>query len=358
MERERVVQLFFFGFLAVMAYELYGVLAPFITSISWAILLAFLLHPALLVTQRLVRRRSLAALLVTVVVALGVLLPALWLSDSVAAEAKTLYGAIAQLAGSQSEPGAALNWLLQRRPMLAIAAGLERHGIRIQDWLPRLATEAARFTSNYLVSHFTSVARNLVSLVVGFAVTILTFYYLLRDGESYYETLRGLTPLHEDDKAVVFDTLSATLSAVMRGLMLTAVLQGVTIGLAYLVLRVPYWALLAILTAACGLLPVAGTALVWGPVALYLGYTAGWLPATVMAVWAAITVVIIDNFLKPLAMRRGTGLPTLALFFGIAGGMESYGPLGLFAGPAVIAVFAALLRVYRKTYGSTERRAA
>jgi predicted PurR-regulated permease PerM len=40
----------------------------------------------------------------------------------------------------------------------------------------------------------------------------------------------------------------------------------------------------------------------------------------------------------------------LALFFGLAGGIEVYGPIGIFAGPAIVAVFAALLRVYRKTY--------
>ena len=49
-------------------------------------------------------------------------------------------------------------------------------------------------------------------------------------------------------------------------------------------------------------------------------------------------------------MRHGTGLPTLALFFGLAGGIEAYGPIGIFAGPAVIAIFAALLKVYERTY--------
>jgi len=57
-------------------------------------------------------------------------------------------------------------------------------------------------------------------------------------------------------------------------------------------------------------------------------------------------------------MRHGTTLPTLALFFGIAGGLSAFGPIGLFAGPAIVAVFAALMRVYRRTYGSIRREAA
>ena len=59
---------------------------------------------------------------------------------------------------------------------------------------------------------------------------------------------------------------------------------------------------------------------------------------------------------EPIAMRHGTGLPTVALFFGLAGGIEAYGPLGLFAGPAVIAIFGALLQVYRRTYAGTGLR--
>ncbi|MGH7986576.1 MAG: AI-2E family transporter [Candidatus Binataceae bacterium] len=178
---------------------------------------------------------------------------------------------------------------------------------------------------------------------------LFTLFYMLRDGETYYEGLRELTPLHERDKATVFDTLRTTLSAVMRGLMLTALLDGVSI-LAYLACGVPYWAFLGIITAAAGLLPVGGTALVWVPATIYLALEVGWSAAAGLVIWALLTLLIVDNFIKPVAMKHGTGLPTLALFFGLAGGIELYGPLGLFAGPAVIAIFAALLRVYRRTY--------
>ena len=69
-----------------------------------------------------------------------------------------------------------------------------------------------------------------------------------------------------------------------------------------------------------------------------------------MLVWDLLVVGLIDNLLKPLTIGQGSGLPAVALFFGITGGLEVYGLLGLFAGPAVIAVFAALIRVYRRSY--------
>ena len=349
MDRERIIVLFFFGLLALISYELYAVIAPFLTPIIWAILLAFLAHPALLWLNRRIKSRSTCALLITLIVALGVLLPAVWLSASLVREAQGLYAALPQAADQGGLAGASA-WIRGTGLGARLDALLAHHGVRLEDEIRALTVQAAKATSDYIVKHVGAVASNIVIDLFHFAIALTTFFYLLRDGESYYEALRELTPLHEEDKAAVFETLRLTLSAVMRGLMLTALLDGFVLGLAYLVLGVPYWELLATLTAAGGLLPIGGTALVWVPVAGYLAFTAGWGAALALIIWAAATLAVIDNFVKPLAMGRGTGLPTVALFFGLAGGIEAYGPLGIFAGPAVIAVFAALLRVYRRVY--------
>jgi predicted PurR-regulated permease PerM len=346
MDRERIIVLFFFGLLALITYELYAVIEPFITPIIWAILLAFLVHPAQVWLRRLIKSRSASALLITLILALGVLLPAVWLSASLVREAQALYAQLPHATGLAS----ASAWIQKTAIGARLNTILIRHGIRLDDEISYLSTWVAKVTSDYIVKHVGTVASNIAIYIFHFAVALTTFFYLLRDGESYYEALRDLTPLHQEDQAAVFETLSLTLSAVMRGLLLTALLDGFLLGLAYLVLSVPYWELLAVLSAAFALLPIGGTALVWLPVAGYLLFTSGWGAATALAVWALAALAVVDNFIKPLAMGHGTGLPTLALFFGLAGGIEAYGPLGIFLGPAVIAVFAALLRVYQRVY--------
>lgn len=349
MNQERIVQVFFFGFLALITWELYQVFEPFLMPIAWAILLAFLAHPALIELDRHVRSRTTSALLITIVVALGVALPAVWLSERLVLEAQTLYGEISSLSTKDSLDWVEA-WLRETTLGARVNATLARHGLRFEDEIRTMVVQTAKYTRDYALEHGGSVASNLAGFLLHFGIALLTFFYLLRDGESYYEGVRALTPMHEQDKAAVFDTLRATLSSVMRGLMLTAMLDGVTIGLGYLVCGVPYWAFLALLTAAGGLLPFGGTTLVWVPVAIYLAIASSWMSAIGLVVWSMIALAIIDNFIKPLAMRHGTGLPTLALFFGLAGGIEAYGPIGIFAGPAVIAIFAALLRVYERTY--------
>jgi predicted PurR-regulated permease PerM len=349
MDRERIIVLFFFGFLALITYELYAVLYPFLTPIAWAILLAFLAHPALLALNRSIRGRTTCALVLTALVALCVILPAIWLSARLVHEAQGLYSGILTVSSTGGIHRAS-EWIRGTRPGARLDEMLARRGIKLDDEIRTLSVEAAKATSDYIVDNGGAVASNVASFLFHFAIALITFFYLLRDGQFYYEGLRELTPLHEEDKAAVFETLRATLSSVMRGLMLTALLDGAALGLGYLVLGVPYWALLAIVTAAGGLLPIGGTAVVWIPVSVYLSFESGWASALILLAWAAVTLAIIDNFVKPIAMRHGTELPTMALFFGLAGGLEAYGPLGIFAGPAVVAVFAALLRVYRRNY--------
>jgi predicted PurR-regulated permease PerM len=356
MDRERIVQLFFFGFLAVMAYELYELLLPFLTPLAWGILLAFIAHPALIEVEKYVKRRSLSTAIITLVVLLGVFLPAIWMSGRLVVESQALYiqaGALVSSGGVSRIHDQVLNTELGAWT----AKKMAEHGYKLDEELPKFTLQLAHSTSEYVMQNASHAARNIFAFIMDVGIALLAFFYLLRDGDYYYKSLQDLTPMHEDDKKAIFDTLRNTLSSVMRGLMLTAVLQGVTIGLGMLIFGMPYWLFLAIASAAAGLMPIGGTALVWIPAAIYLGFASGWSAAIGLTIWSAIALAIIDNFIKPLAMKHGTGLPTIALFLGILGGLEAYGPLGLFLGPAIMSIFAALLRVYRKEYAGGRKAA-
>ena len=357
MDRERIVRGFFFLLLALMAYELYQLLSPFLDAIIWAALLGFVFYPLMTQATNLTKRRTAAALMITVAVALGVIIPGLWLAAAVAGQATSFYASLSEMVRT-TKITPLKNLALHSRLVSSLSTMLARVGVDLQDQATQMVLDGAKAMSNLMLSDLTGIAKNLVSFVIHFGVMLFTLFYILRDGEEYYETVRNLTPLHEDDKILVFESLRLTLSAVMRGLLLTAFLEGVTLGLMYAVLGVPFWIFLAVLSAAFGLLPVGGTALIWVPASLYLLYAYGWGHALAMLVWGTLSVGVIDNLVKPAAMGGDSGLPTLAVFFGIAGGVEAYGAVGLFAGPAVIAVFAALIRVYRKTYGAARRIAA
>jgi predicted PurR-regulated permease PerM len=344
MDRERIARIFFFGFLAVIAYELYRLLSPFLVPIAWAMLLAFIAHPALLQLLRFVRNRAAAAFILTAALALAIAVPTVLLSTVLASEAKAVPLERYFGHGALSNPGA-----LRFGFITSLETWMVRHGFPIID-VDKWLQVGTAYLVNFFGSNAATVARNLLTFVIDLGIMLFTFFYLLRDGEEYYEFVRSLTPLPEEDKTTVFDTLSSMLSSTVRGLLLTSILEGLLLGFGYLVADVPFWALLAALSAAAGLLPIGGTAFIWVPAAVYLWVVAGWGWCVGLLVWGTLTVAVVDNFIKPHAIGQGSGLPTIALFFGITGGLEVYGLLGLFAGPAVLAIFVALVQVYRRTY--------
>ncbi|MGH7986577.1 MAG: AI-2E family transporter [Candidatus Binataceae bacterium] len=159
MERERIVQAFFFAFMAVMAYELYEVFYPFLTPIAWVMLLAFLAHPALAYLDRLIRHRTISAAVLTAMVALLVILPAIWLSGRLVSEAQSLYATVAGFSFS----GGAMrmsHWFAGTRAGAALSAGLSRHGLRLNDELRAFATDGAKALSAYVIAHGGTAASN------------------------------------------------------------------------------------------------------------------------------------------------------------------------------------------------------
>src|SRR5215831_8657569 len=114
MDRERIIVVFFFAFLALITYELYALFAPFLTPIAWAILLAFLVHPALTTLNGILRNRTVCAAILTIVIALGVVLPAVWLSARLLHEVQNLYYEISTLSANTGFHGAT-EWIRRTR---------------------------------------------------------------------------------------------------------------------------------------------------------------------------------------------------------------------------------------------------
>jgi predicted PurR-regulated permease PerM len=91
---------------------------------------------------------------------------------------------------------------------------------------------------------------------------------------------------------------------------------------------------------------------VWGPAACLLFLNGQWIKAVFLIVWGLAVVHPVDNILRPYIIGSRTKLSVLYVFFAVVGGLKAFGILGLFIGPLILAVSAALLTFLRE-----ERRA-
>ena len=137
-------------------------------------------------------------------------------------------------------------------------------------------------------------------------------------------------------------------------MLVTAVVQGVLAGMAYLALGVPFPVVLTALTIILAPIPFGGTALVWGPVALYLLWVGTAGKALMMIIWGVGVVSMVDQFLRPWLIGQDVQIPILLLVLSVLGGLVLYGILGLFVGPILVGLLMTAVQIYREEYRGTE----
>jgi predicted PurR-regulated permease PerM len=190
----------------------------------------------------------------------------------------------------------------------------------------------------------------MVELVTDFLIMLFTLFFLFRDSPYLYKTVHDALPIDQKAKAEIFDCLDQTTVAVVRGTLLTALAQSAVAGATYWLLGIPFPLLLGALSGLLALLPVGGTALVWGPVAVYLFLTgAVWKGLVLLAVGAGI-VGLMDNVLQPFLVGAGMDLPMILLFFASLGGLAYFGFIGLFLGPIILGLTRAAFHIFQQHY--------
>jgi len=131
----------------------------------------------------------------------------------------------------------------------------------------------------------------------------------------------------------------------VNGTVVVAILEGMLIGIAYAIAGVPYWALFALLTTVFAMLPFgAWIAFTVAALALLLNSGSALAAALVFA-WGAVIMLVGDNFVWPTLVGGAARLPFLFALIGIFGGLQTFGLIGLFVGPVIMA---ALLTVWHE----------
>jgi len=349
MQRQHLFAAFFFAVLLYLLYEFYRVFHFFLGPLSWAALLALVFYPSYRIVVRTVRHREgLAAFMFTTAVIMAVIVPALFAIGRMATESVVLVQNV-----RQAHESGELEEALQR--LRASSVGRvwnEQVTPRLAKWnvdLPSLAVKASNAVSKFVVAQVGGMAANVFHFIISFFFGTFALFFFFRDGERMVRGLRELIPMEAAHKDAILQRLYDTLSAVVQGTLATAVAQGVLAGIGFWLFDVPFAALLGCATAFLSLIPMVGP-LVWVGVVVYLIVDGAYLRAAALTAWCVVLVGTADNVIRPLIIGGRTRIPTIFLFFGILGGLQAYGFLGVFLGPALIAILVAFLQIYKDQY--------
>lgn len=343
--RSHIFAAFFFSIFIFLLYQMAHLLAPFSSALLWAAIIALALAPLYQRVVRAVRGRSgLAAGIMTFGTLLIVIGPAIFLLGVLAAQAVDIYQWASELIRSGELAKA---WSRIAIPMLDRVLNLPLlQGVDVKGMLIKGITDL----SSGMAAQTGVVLKDTLLLVVNLLIMIVSLFFFFRDGESFYTSVTGLLPFtHEQQKAIA-KKFQDTFSAVINGVFLIALLQGIMTGVGLALFKVPFPVFWGFLAAILALLPIGGAALVWIPGSIYLYVTGSGLNGIFLAVWGLIFVSLPDNFLKPLIIGKKAKIPTFLLFIGILGGLKVYGFLGILAGPLVVTLLTAFVQIYREEF--------
>lgn len=209
---------------------------------------------------------------------------------------------------------------------------------------------------SFLSANIATIFTSAVSAIVSFFLMLLVMFYFLRDGEKWRKGLIMLSPLSDKDDEKIINKLKNSVNAVLKGYMFIAVIQGIMMGFGLWVFGIPNPALWGVVAAIASMLPTIGTALVSVPAIIFLLATGHTTAAIGLAIWAALLVGSIDNFLSPLIVSGKTNIPSLLILFSVLGGIAMMGPIGLLVGPLTISLLYSLISLYRNEFkGSTDQ---
>lgn len=174
-------------------------------------------------------------------------------------------------------------------------------------------------------------------MVVHLLVTFLFCGVLYASGEGGARGVRRFFRRLQGDRGDAIVVLAgASIRAVALGIVVTAVVQTVLGALGFLVAGVPYVALFSALMLVCCIAQIGPGIVLFGGV-IWLWHTGDHTWSIVLAVWSVL-VASLDNFLRPVLIKRGADLPLILIMLGVIGGLLAFGLVGLFVGPVVLAV--------------------
>jgi predicted PurR-regulated permease PerM len=327
----------------VLTYALLKIVQPFVGPLLWATFLAFLLHPLhVRLTRRLRGREHWSAFILTVVTLLLIIGPLTALSAAFAAQVGDLLQFAQTTVADQTKRNvfdpANVPWLAQIMEWLE--GTFEINVAQVRGWL----VEGSRALLQWLASMGGRVFLGAVGTVVGFVLMIFMLFFFVRDGAEMVGTARELIPMESAYKAKLFEHLASVTRAMVYGTGLTALIQGTLVGIAFLIVGLPSPLVFGVVAALMALLPVGGTAVVWGPAAIVLAAQGRWGATIFMVIWGALLVSLVDNVVRPMLVSGRASVGTLTVFIGVLGGIAAFGAIGLFLGPVVLALIIALIR--------------
>lgn len=335
----QIQRMLLLGLFACLLFLSFEILKFFIVPVVWAAILAYITWPAYqLILRNFGHRHNLSAITMTTILMVIIGVPFIIAIFLLQLEGRELF---LRLQKQIYNGGIQLPDFVSSIPL--IGNELKRM-VNQLNANPHDITQSMR---NWMQGHvgygkmvLGEISKNIFKLVLAF----FTLFFFYRDGTSILdEVRRALNNIIGYRVHAYLHAIGETTRAVVYGVGLTALAQALLAGLGYWVAGIPNPLMLTFATFLLALIPF-GTPFSWGGVCLWLLSQGHNVEALGIGIWGLCVVSWVDNIIRPLVISGATKIPFLLIMFGVLGGVASFGMVGVFIGPVILAIMLAVWR--------------
>ena len=249
---QKVVSLIILGILFVLAFFL---LQPILLSVIFGIILAFLFSPVYDKLQNRLKSKNLSATIITVGLIIILVILLWYLTPVVLEQSINFYQSSQQM-----------DFVTPLAKLFPDASPSNQFAKQIGSAIHSSVTKA---TSSFM-SAFTDTVLNAANIILKLVVIFFVFYFVLRDKDRLMDYLKSLSPFSRSMEKDLFNSSKQITLSVLYGQVVLGIVEGLVASVGYFIFGVNNAVLLTVVSVFSGILPIIGTAIVWGPVAIFL----------------------------------------------------------------------------------------
>lgn len=329
----------------IFGYLTYNVLKPFFTALAWGAVMSIVFYPVYASLGRFIRWKTVNSLITLIVIVLIILGPISYLAVLLAAEAKAVSAYI------ESGELSSLKVVLEE-PRVAAFLDRIRSVLNMEETdMADLIVQNISNVGRQLLGKVSAGVSNAVAAIVNFVFMLLAIFFFLRDGPGFIRRVRNYLPFTEEQKDKFEVQVKDMVVSVIYGGVIVAAIQGLMGGVAFYFLGLSSPVIWGMAIFIMSFIPMLGTFAIWGPVTVYFFIEGAVAKGITLAIVGMLGISMVDNILKPIIIGGRTKMPTLLIFFSVLGGLKLFGPIGIIAGPLVIALFVSIIEIFREVGG-------
>jgi predicted PurR-regulated permease PerM len=288
-------------------------------------------------------RKGWAAGLTLALLSLLVIVPLLVFGLVVANQAIDLGRAANPWVREQLGSKGALDHLIQRYPELSALRPY-------RDQILQKLGEFGAALGALAVHAVSAAAQQLFTFLLLLFVMLYATFYFLTDGPALLRKVLFYSPLPAEDEDKLVGRFLSVARATVKGTLVIGAVQGALGGMAFWAAGIAGTAFWATVMGLLSIIPGVGSALVWVPAVIYLFVIGETGTAIGVALWCAIVVGSVDNFMRPWLVGKDTKLPDLMVLLSTLGGILLFGALGFIIGPIIAALFVTVWEIYGEVF--------